>query len=93
MPRVARIVLPGLPHHITQRGNNRQDVFFVADDYRVYLDLLREQAHRYGLTIQGYCLMTNHVHLIAVPDTEEGLAFGFSGAFRGTQYAFRFISV
>ena len=76
MPRVARIVLPGLPHHITQRGNNRQDVFFVADDYRVYLGLLREQAERHGLAIQGYCLMANHVHLIATPPSPEALAKG-----------------
>ena len=56
MPRVARIVLSGLPHHITQRGNNRQDVFFVADDYRVYLELLREQgakSARVGRVVSG----------------------------------------
>lgn len=74
MPRLARIVLPDVPHHITQRGNNRQDVFFVADDYRVYLEMLHEQAERYGLTIQGYCLMANHVHLIATPRSPEALA-------------------
>ncbi|MGD2109963.1 MAG: transposase [Phycisphaerae bacterium] len=74
MPRVARIVLPGLPHHIVQRGNNRQDVFFVDDDYRVYLEMLRELAERHRLSIQGYCLMTNHVHLIATPPSPEALA-------------------
>ena len=49
MPRFARAVVPDCPHHITQRGNNRQDVFFVADDYRLYLELLRAQAERFGL--------------------------------------------
>ena len=74
MPRVARIVIPGLPHHVTQRGNNRQDVFFVAADRRVYLELLRKHARQFGLRLLGYCLMTNHVHLVAVPEAEESLA-------------------
>lgn len=74
MPRLARIVVPGAPHHITQRGNNRQDVFFVDDDRKVYLGLLREYAARYRFKIHGYCLMTNHVHIIGVPEDEEGLA-------------------
>ncbi len=74
MPRVARIVVPDVPHHITQRGNNRQDVFFTDDDRRLYLGLLREQAETYGLEVLGWCLMTNHVHLIARPRTEEALA-------------------
>jgi len=74
MPRVSRIVLPGRPHHVTQRGNNRQDVFFVDDDRRVYLGLLKEQAERFGLEILGYCLMSNHVHLVAVPAGEDSLA-------------------
>ena len=74
MPRVARIVIPGVPHHITQRGNNRLDVFFVDDDRRVYLELLRAQSERFGLKVLGYCLMTNHVHLVATPAGEESLA-------------------
>ncbi|MCZ7586814.1 MAG: transposase [Deltaproteobacteria bacterium] len=74
MPRVARIVLPGLPHHVTQRGNNRQDVFFARDDRRLYLEILNEEARRHGVAVLGYCLMTNHVHLILVPDTEQSLA-------------------
>jgi putative transposase len=74
MPRTARIVIPGLPHHVTQRGNNRQDVFFVDDDRRVYLALLAEQAEKYGLGVLGYVLMTNHVHLLVVPSREESLA-------------------
>jgi putative transposase len=63
-----------MPHHITQRGNNRQDVFFVDDDRRVYLEILREQAAKHGLDVQGFCLMNNHVHLIATPHAEESLA-------------------
>jgi len=74
MPRVARIVLPGLPHHITQRGNNRQDVFFVDADRTRYLQILAQQSALYGLTIDGYCLMTNHVHIIATPRNESSLA-------------------
>ena len=74
MPRVARIVLAGLPHHVTQRGNNQQVVFFVDDDRRVYLERLAEQAERFGLVVHGYCLMTNHVHLVVTPRREESLA-------------------
>ena len=74
MPRVARIVIPGVPHHITQRGNNRQAVFFVDDDRRAYLDMLAEQAERFRLSVLGYRLMDNHVHLVGVPAGEESLA-------------------
>jgi putative transposase len=74
MPRTARIVVPGVAHHITQRGNNRQDVFFTDDDRRFYLKTLREQAERFGLAVTGYCLMTNHVHLIVTPEDEDSLA-------------------
>ena len=59
---------------MTQRGNNRQDVFFVDDDRREYLRILREQAKRFGVAIEAYCLMTNHVHLVATPATTDGLA-------------------
>jgi len=74
MPRVARIVIPGIPHHITQRGNNRQDVFFVNDDRQCYLDILRAQSVKWGIDVLAYCLMTNHVHLVAIPQTEDSLA-------------------
>jgi putative transposase len=73
MPRVSRIVIPGVPHHITQRGNNRQDVFFVDDDREVYLSLLREQADRYGLAVVGYSLMANHVHVVGTPVGADSL--------------------
>jgi putative transposase len=91
MPRVARTVVAGGAHHLTQRGNNRQDVFFVDDDRRVYLELLKGQADKYGLTIEGYCLMSNHVHLVVVPQTEDALAQAVGRAhFRYTQYLNRF---
>jgi len=66
--------VPGAYHHVTQRGNNRHDVFFVDDDRRVYLELLREQAERFEFRVEGYCLMTNHVHVVGVPEQEESLA-------------------
>ena len=58
MPRLPRIVIPGLPHHVTQRGSNGQDVFFVEDDRRAYLGLLKKEAQRFGLAVHAYCLMT-----------------------------------
>ena len=67
-------MLPGVAHHITQRGNNRQDVFFVEDDRRVYLSYLKESAERYGLAVSAYCLMTNHIHLVATPEAEDSLS-------------------
>ncbi|MGB2824039.1 MAG: transposase [Phycisphaerae bacterium] len=90
MPRFARVVLPGCVHHVTQRGNNRQDVFFVDDDRRAYLGLLRQEADRHGLRVLGYCLMTNHVHLIAVPRAGDSLARAVGRThFRYTQYVNR----
>ena len=74
MPRQRRAVLPGRPHHITQRGNNRRDVFFEDTDRELYLSLLREYAAKYRVEILGYCLMTNHVQLIAVPADATGPA-------------------
>jgi putative transposase len=74
MARAARIVIGDSPHHLTQRGNNRQDVFFVDHDRKAYLKFLAEQCRRYGVNILGYCLMTNHVHLIAVPRRADALA-------------------
>ena len=91
MPRLARAVVKGFAHHITQRGNNRQDVFFVDDDRNVYLQLLREQADKYGLEIFGYCLMANHIHLVATPYEEDSLAKAIGRThFRYTQYINRF---
>jgi len=74
MPRTARIVIPGVPHHITQRGNEKQQVFFEDDDYVKYLALLREESASNGMRILGYCLMPNHVHIIGIPAREDSLA-------------------
>ena len=74
MPRRPRAVFPGVAHQITQRGNNRQPVFFSSDDRRFYLDLLSYHATRSGVRIIGYCLMTNHVHLAAVPERVDSFA-------------------
>jgi putative transposase len=91
MPRLARSVAVGFAHHITQRGNNRQDVFFVDDDRRVYLDLLKEQAEKYALEIIGYCLMNNHIHIVSIPHEEDSLAKAIGRThFRYTQYINRF---
>ena len=68
------MVLNNVPHHITQRGNNKQDVFFVDDDRTKYLDLLKQQSQRFGLDILAYCLMSNHTHIIAIPRNEVALA-------------------
>jgi putative transposase len=73
MPRLARFVIPGIAHHITQRGNGRQQVFFAATDYAMYLRLLRHQCHKLGITCLAYCLMPNHVHLILVPSKADDL--------------------
>lgn len=74
MPRRARLVVPGAAHHITQRGNNRQDVFDTAADRRIFLDLLAKYAQMHSVSILGYCLMTNHYHLVLVPKAEDSLA-------------------
>ena len=91
MPRTARIAIPDVPHHITQRGNNRQDVFFVDDDRRVYLSVLKEQSEKYGLEVLGWCLMGNHIHLVGRPRAEDSLAKALGRThFLYTQYINRF---
>jgi len=74
MPRIARVVAANYPHHITQRGNNRADVFFDDEDRRGYLQMLRHYCEKAKTAIWAYCLMSNHVHLLAVPQTAESLA-------------------
>jgi putative transposase len=73
MARIARVIVPGVPHHIVQRGNRRQDVFLAQGDQIAYLAILKEQSAKYGLSVWAYCLMTNHIHIIAVPETETSL--------------------
>lgn len=74
MPRMARIVVPGIPHHLIQRGNRSQLVFFKDQDRQSYLNILAHFAKKYDVEIWSYCLMTNHVHLAAVPSTSGSLA-------------------
>ncbi len=74
MPRFGRVVIPGCPHHITQRGNERRDVFFSSADREVYLGLLRQYAEIQEVDVLGYCLMTNHVHLVLIPNQARALA-------------------
>jgi putative transposase len=73
MSRQARVVIQGWPHHIRQRGNNREAVFFVDGDRVAYLRLPREQCEKHGVRVLGYCLMTNHIHLVATPAREDSL--------------------
>ena len=82
MPRLARAVVPGLPHHVTQRGNRRQTVFFSDEDYAAYRTLVAEQCAECGVAIWAYCLMPNHVHLIAVPPDATALARALGEAHR-----------
>ena len=73
MARVARTVVPGVPHHVTQRGVRRMDVFREEDDYHVYLDLVASSCRKAGTSVWAYCLMSNHVHFVMVPRDEDGL--------------------
>jgi putative transposase len=87
MPRFARIIASGLPHHITQRGNYRQDVFDDDNDRSRYLVWIEEYSRKYGLSIIAYCLMTNHIHFIVIPRDENSLARTFNTAhMRYAQY-------
>lgn len=73
MARMARLVVAGEPHHVTQRGNRRQKVFFKPEDKETYLRILGVQARLFGMQVWAYCLMDNHVHLIVVPEREGSL--------------------
>jgi putative transposase len=82
MARLARVVMEGVAHHVTKRGNRRQPVFFGDDDYRAYRVLLAEGCAAAGVAVWGYCLMPNHVHLILVPSGAEGLRAALAEAHR-----------
>jgi putative transposase len=73
MPRLARSVFAGVPHHIIQRGNRREQVFFTDEDRQTYLAWLNTYAEKHEVDILAYCLMSNHIHLVAVPATEQAL--------------------
>jgi len=74
MARIARVICTGAPHHITQRGNRRQQTFIKDEDYLAYIELMTEWCRKHEVAIWAWCLMPNHVHLIAVPQNEDGLA-------------------
>jgi putative transposase len=80
VPRIARVVIPDCPHHLIQRGNRRLKVFFSDEDKDFYLTLLKRQIDKHGISIWAFCLMENHVHLIAVPKTKESFAKGIGAA-------------
>lgn len=73
MPRMARVVLPHYPHHVVQRGHNRQVIFAERQDYQRYLDTLREFKAKYGVAVYAFCLMTNHIHLLLSPRESTGI--------------------
>jgi putative transposase len=76
MLRTFRAIAVGYPHHVTQRGNNRENVFFDDQDRRTYLEYLNKYADKYQFNLWAYCLMSNHIHLLAVPQVQDSLAFG-----------------
>jgi len=82
MPRPLRYTIPGVPQHVVQRGNNRQPTFFDAQDYRLYLECLREASERHQVAVHAYVLMTNHVHLLLTPGTADGIAKMFQSVGR-----------
>ena len=90
MTRLARVVAPDYPHHITQRGNRRQQTFFEEQDYLRYLTCLDESCREENVEIWAYCLMPNHVHLIAVPETSDGLSRAIGKAHRRYTLAVNF---
>ncbi|MCP3674999.1 MAG: transposase [Gammaproteobacteria bacterium] len=82
MARIARVVVPLYPHHVTQRGNRRQQTFFTTKDYRKYIQYLSSAKDKAKVEILAYCLMPNHVHFVVVPKTPHSLANLFSDAHR-----------
>jgi putative transposase len=82
MARIARVIAAGIPHHVTQRGNRRLPTFFKDEDYHSYIALMSEWCQKCSVEIWAYCLMPNHVHLIAAPESEDGLRRGIGEAHR-----------
>lgn len=82
MARMARLVVPDYPHHVIQRGNRRQEIFFSDRDQEIYLELLTRYAKEAGLVFWAWCLMPNHVHFICVPSHEMSLHQAFSETHR-----------
>lgn len=82
MARLARVIAAGIPHHVTQRGNRRMATFFREQDYRDYITLMAQWCRTCSVEVWAYCLMPNHVHLIAVPDSGDSLRRGIGEAHR-----------
>ena len=82
MARMGRVVAAGLPHHVTQRGNRRMQTFFVEEDYGRYGALMAQWCGRFDVAVWAYCVMPNHVHLVLVPESPEGLHRAVSEAHR-----------
>jgi len=82
VPRCARIIVPECPHHITQRGNHQEQVFFCDFDRELIINLLRENGEKYGVKYLAYCLMSNHLHLVAIPSAKNSFAKAFGEVFR-----------
>lgn len=90
MARLARVVIPGVPHHVTQRGNRRLPVFFGDEDRSAYLALVRDGCGAHGVSCLAWCLMDNHIHLILVPETSNGLRAALGEAHRRYTRAINF---
>lgn len=82
MARLPRVVIPGIPHHVTQRGNGRQQIFLEACDYALYLDLQAHSAEREQCEVWAYCQMPNHAHVVLVPADKFGLSRTFGESHR-----------
>lgn len=82
MARISRVVVPTYPHHVTQRGVRSMDIFDCDEDRTAYLRLIAAQTERFGVEVLSWCLMTNHVHFVAVPEEESSLARAFGEAHR-----------
>ena len=82
MVRIARVIAAGIPHHVTQRGNRRMTTFFRDEDYSAYINLMAEWCRKCCVKVWAYCLMPNHVHLIAIPETDDGLRLAIGEAHR-----------
>ena len=82
MARLARVVVPGLSYHVTHRGNRRADIFVDDNDRVLYVGLMRDYAAKAGLGVRAWCLMSNHVHFVVVPEREGSLARGIGLAHR-----------
>ncbi len=87
---MARIVVPGVAHHVTQRGNRRADIFETDDDREAYLRFLKEHCEKRGLSVWAYCLMSNHVHLVVVPEKASSLSEGVARCAHGVSHVLQF---